>query len=384
MIENIEESGRCLVIDIGTQFTRCGLAGDDFPRNNIHTVVGRARGHRSDVLFVGKEALSYSFSVKASYPIQNGVVQDWEAMLPFIEKLYLSELGDEEQNIPVLLSEAPLMPVTDRQRMTELMFESIDVPSMSMCSQSALVLFSTGNITGVVLDMGHQRTYAVPIYDGHPVQHATQHLNLGGQHITEYYATILRKQFSAESFCGYHSYKNIDNLIDPSSDLYESYAFKNDMCYVAPNFEDELKKSTPKTYVLPDGTSITLAEERFTATEALFQPTILRIEGNGILDMTMRAVKGCNDDALMNYMLSNIELAGGNSVYDGIAARLFRDISQHPLCQSAVNVNARPERKYATWIGGSVVASLSSFQNNFITKEEYLEWGSRIIQYKCF
>ena len=141
----------------------------------------------------------------------------------------------------------------------------------------------------------------------------------------------------------------------------------------------ELEKSDE----LPDGQVITIGNERFRCPEALFQPSFLGMECNGIHETTYNSIMKCDVD-IRKDLYGNIVLSGGTSMYPGINTRLEKEMIQLAPPTMKIKVIAPPERKYSVWIGGSILASLSTFQNMWITKEEYDESGPAIVHRKCF
>ncbi|KAF9371758.1 actin [Mortierella sp. AD011] len=138
-----------------------------------------------------------------------------------------------------------------------------------------------------------------------------------------------------------------------------------------------------KSYELPDGQVITIGNERFRAPEALFQPSLLGLEGVGIHETTFNSImKG--DVDIRRDLYGNIVMSGGTTMYPGIADRMQKEITALAPSSMKVKIVAPPERKYSVWIGGSILASLSTFQQMWISKMEYDESGPSIVHRKCF
>ena len=126
-----------------------------------------------------------------------------------------------------------------------------------------------------------------------------------------------------------------------------------------------------------------MGNERFRAPEVLFQPSFLGGELLGIHELLSRSVGKCDID-IRKELYSNIVLSGGTTMYPGITDRIQKELRNIVPHSIPLKVIAPPERKYSVWIGGSILSSLSSFQNMWITKEEYLECGPSIVHRKCF
>ena len=138
-----------------------------------------------------------------------------------------------------------------------------------------------------------------------------------------------------------------------------------------------------KSYELPDGQVITVGNERFRCPEALFQPSFLGMEAAGVHETTYNSIMKCDVD-IRKDLYANIVLSGGTTMYTGIADRMTKEITSLAPPTMKIKVIAPPERKYSVWIGGSILASLSTFQQMWISKAEYDEAGPSIVPRKCF
>uniref|UniRef100_A0A7S1C5V8 Actin n=1 Tax=Bicosoecida sp. CB-2014 TaxID=1486930 RepID=A0A7S1C5V8_9STRA len=137
------------------------------------------------------------------------------------------------------------------------------------------------------------------------------------------------------------------------------------------------------TYELPDGEVITVDTERERCTEPLFDPSLIGMEAEGVHMQVYNAIQKCDID-IRRDLYSHVVLSGGTTMFDGFQARMQSEIAKRAPAGVKVRVIAPPERKYAVWIGGSVLSSLSTFEQMWITKAEYDESGPSIVHRKCF
>ncbi|CAG5129364.1 unnamed protein product [Candidula unifasciata] len=140
--------------------------------------------------------------------------------------------------------------------------------------------------------------------------------------------------------------------------------------------------SIEKSYELPDGQVITIGNERFRCAEALFSPPIPYFDSYGIHENAYICIRYCDVD-IRRDMYANIVLSGGSMMFPGMADRMQKELTAHDPEALQVEVIAPPERKYSVWIGGSILASLSTFHHMWITKQEYEESGSSVFHRKC-
>lgn len=128
---------------------------------------------------------------------------------------------------------------------------------------------------------------------------------------------------------------------------------------------------------------ITIGNERFRCPEAMFQPSFLGMESAGIHETTYNSIMKCDVD-IRKDLYANSVLSGGTTMYPGIADRMQKEITSLAPSTMKIKIIAPPERKYSVWIGGSILASLSTFQQMWISKQEYDESGPSIVHRKCF
>eukprot|EP00796_Vickermania_ingenoplastis_P001289 gene1289-742_t len=393
------------VIDMGGYSTRIGFAGDNAPRMNERTVVVKGDGEiqpngQTNSLCFDK---AYDSPDEAGivHVMKNGMVADWEGYEQLIQHVDdILQLSNMEMNNPLLVTEKALVPHSQRMKMAEILFEKHHVNACFFALSPVLALYASGICTGVSVEMGHGQCHVAPVFQGFSHFHATHCLPVGGVDLT----MLLQERSPAKLPPSVLARRELD-----------TWAYLKEVCGYAMDSKSSFSSATHSpaaeryrmSHRLPDGTVMTIGAERFIPAEVFFQPSVLmpqlkdfaarqsEVESEvllrtfsspvkGIHELVVDAVKKCDHDLAATF-LDNILLSGGSSLFAGLPDRLEAEVqSLLPASADRVRVVAEVERRGAAFIGGSILASLPSFQSLWVTRKEYEELGSISVVRGCF
>uniref|UniRef100_T1JCP7 Actin-related protein 2 n=1 Tax=Strigamia maritima TaxID=126957 RepID=T1JCP7_STRMM len=336
----MDSKGRKVIVcDNGTGFVKCGYAGSNFPAHIFPSLVGRpiirAASKIGDIeikdLMVGDEASKLRSMLEVTYPMENGIVRNWEDMCHVWDYTFGKDKLDLcPSECKILLTEPPMNPTKNREKMIEVMFEKYGFAGGYIAIQAVLTLYAQGLLTGVVVDSGDGVTHICTVYEGLALPCLTRRLDIAGRDITRY-------------------------LIK-----------------------------------LPDGRIIKVGGERFEAPEALFQPHLINVEGLGIAELVFNTIQSATID-IRTDLYKHIILSGGSTMYPGFPSRLEREIKQlhlervfkgdtDKLAKFKIRIEDPPGRKDMVFIGGAVLAEVMKDRDFFwLMREEYLEKGMNIL-----
>ena len=289
------------------------------------------------------------------------------------KNMFKNELKFDPTDADILATEPPLNPKPIREKMTQLFFEKFKVSRFYIAIDGVLALYSTGRTTGIVVSSGDAVTYIVPCSEGYSLPHGIRRADMGGRDVTENLIKLLTER-------GYSFIRSADREIVKD--------IKAKLCYVSMDYNGDIGNddslSFDEEYELPDGKVITVGTERFRAPEIMFVPSLIGRSMSGIHRWVHDSINLCDGEFAFTELYSNIVLTGGNTMIKGFDDRLQKEMIALSPTSCKVGVVAPVERKYGSWIGGSVLSSLSTFEEMWITKDEYDEFGPGIVHRKCF
>ena len=360
-----------VVLDIGQFSAKAGFAGEDMPSQVFFTIVGTPKyrpidyeyaGPRKDDFYVGDEIQSIGL-YKLYYPINKGIIQDWLSFEKIIDYIFYN-LRVDPSLVNVLFAVHPLFPYSDLKRLFELFLENYQCRAFYPVLDSMLTLYAGGFQTGLVVEIGDSLTRLTPIYQGYKLDHAIKHIDIGGRTLTRFMEKILGERgFSADSSIRRELVR----------------ALKEKACFVSLDYKEDLKRveQYEKEYSLPDGSTISLAKERFEVPELLFNPSI-ELEERSLPEAIMDVIDMCDVDVRPD-LLNNIFLSGGSSMFPNIKSRIYQELeielARRSKKSQVIKIIAPRERTFSVWVGGSILSMIPEFEQNWITRAKYFNDG---------
>ncbi len=364
-------------------FVSVGFAGEHAPRSVLRCMIGRVRQHgwlslMLD-LYIGQEADRLRSVHPPHFPLTKGIVTNWYEMERVWHHAFCHELCvAPEAHHTVLMTETLMNPKANRERMTQMMLESLKVTALYVISQPVLSLYASGRTVGCVLHSGGDTTQIVPIYEGYVIPHAVVRLDIGGRDLTCYLIEMISD-----------SSPHFTDTSESTAQHRLANEIRETVCFVPLDFDEEIKTSAETTtglealFELGDGGYIKVGNERFRCAEPLFQPHLVGLEMVGIADSTYQAIMKNHVD-IHEDLYANIVMSGGTTMFPRLVERMSKEMTAIVPSSMKVKIVAPLNRKNSVWMGGSLMASSSVVQKSWIRKEEYDRVGPSIIHDRCF
>ncbi|RPB22662.1 Actin/actin-like protein [Terfezia boudieri ATCC MYA-4762] len=378
-----------IVLDGGTGFLKVGYAGQNFPAHQYPSIVGRpilrAEERSGDQvikdIMCGDEAAAVRSMLQITYPMENGIITRWEDMLHLWDYTFTEKLQIDPSGRKILLTEPPMNPLSNREKMCEVMFERYNLGGVYVAIQAVLALYAQGLSSGVVVDSGDGVTHIVPVYESVVLNHLTRRLDVAGRDVTRQLINLLLRR-------GY--------AFNRTADFETVRQIKENLCYVSYDLELDHRLAEETTvlvesYTLPDGRVIRIGSERFEAPECMFQPHLIDVDQPGIAEMLFNTIQSAEVD-IRSSLFKAVVLSGGSSMYPGLPSRLEKEIKQlwltrvlnndpSRLSKFKVRIEDPPRRRHMVFLGGAVLANIMSDKENmWISKAEWDEQGARVLE----
>ncbi|KAM0040366.1 putative Actin family, ATPase, nucleotide binding domain-containing protein [Helianthus debilis subsp. tardiflorus] len=257
---------------------------------------------------------------------------------------------------------------TARRKLKEAIYSELfdmNVPSVCAVSQATLALFAARRTSGILVNIGFNQTSVVPILHGKVMhQVGVEVLGVGALKLTGY----LREQMHQ---------RNLN-----FSSLYTVRTLKEvNLCYVAIDYEEELRKDTEASYEVPVEGWYTLKQERFRTGEILFQPRIAGLSDKGLHQAVALCIENCHDAGLTpdDSWFTTVVLAGGTACLPGVVERLDKELHLllPPAISNGIRVIPPPYGADSAWYGAKLLSNLSTFPDSWCIKKKDFRPKSR-------
>ncbi|GAB7357286.1 hypothetical protein MBLNU459_g8255t1 [Dothideomycetes sp. NU459] len=338
----------------------------------------------------------------------------------------VEELEKPMAENPLLMSEPAWNPAKARGKSIEIAMEDWGVPAFWMGKTGMLAAFSAGKPNALVIDVGANTTSVTPIYDGFVLKKGVQKSSLAGNFISKQLRLQFAQMTPSVPLVPHYmvSSKQPVDAGQPANAVYAQFqtpptdsfrrseeervftSFKESMVQVwqGPGRLDHVdsmgnhmnaeaaKSLPPRPFEMPDGWNQVFGIERFRVIEGLFDAKAALTDAENpapddkqTLSAMVKASIDAVDVEIRPTLLQNIVLTGGGSLVEKMGERLHAELSAlYPNPKVRVHAsNIITDRKYGAWVGGSILASLGTFHQMWISKKEYDEHGSNIVEKRC-
>nr|XP_042113985.1 actin, muscle-like isoform X5 [Peromyscus maniculatus bairdii] len=308
-----------IICDYGSGFSKVGFAGNEAPLSVFPTIIGKLKhnnllvGTEEEDCFIGAEAQNNLVQLNLNHPITRGAIANWDNVEKIWHHSFYQALHISPEQHPVMITEPPLNSKDVKSRMTQILFETFNVPALYMANQGVLSMYAAGRTSA-------DREYIRDLKEKH--------------------------------------------------------------CYVALDYDMEISKtaapSCQKKFQLPDGKEVSMGQEAFMCSEALFNTSLIGKSNLGIHIQAQESITSC-DRSYWKTLFSHIMVSGGTGAFSGLRLRLQREITNLASPDLCVKVAISPYAKYGAWVGASILCSLPMFKDMWVTSQEYREIGPSVM-----
>ena len=364
---------------------------------------------------IGTNSLCYRRDgMEIDHPMEDGIVKKWDLMEKIWDHAFKDRLRINPEEHPMLVAEPSFNSNASREKMVEILFEKYKIPAVFISKNAVLSAFSCGRTTAVVLDSGGGSTCVAPVHDGYVLQRAVVRSHFSGERLSGYLQSALEGK-GVQIKPAYSLNKKVakDGTmvkvtdatgIEGTTESYKKYMqslivndIKETTCRTSEAKYDESMQQMPNTaYELPDGKTIDIGAERFKTCEMMFNPSLLEAdkcplfgvtapsELSALHDSIVECVGKCDTD-IRKDLYGNVIVTGGNTLFPMFKERLEKELVDAVSLVKVKVIMPIPttERRFNVWIGGSILASLGSFQQMWISKKQYGEEGAQVVHTQC-
>ena len=367
-----------IIIDLGSSEIKAGFFDNSSPKIRLKNIIGDSLSKRNNSLinknkehYISSECDKYYNDLTIRYPIQRGVfIKDDDIQLIF--EYILTQLGLNTQQMkehPLLITEPINNKLSNSEKISEILFEKMNIPSLIFAKQPLLSLISLGYSTGVVLESGSDITQSCVSYEGYLIENSFYRYDYGGKDVSNILKILLKQNNPSINSKVFDNIKVINEI-------------KENQCYIKTlKDENEDFVSISSDYILPDGNKLVLNDEKILAPEILFNNKLIFAEYLTFHEMVINSINKV-DINIKNKLYKIIILSGGNTKFKGIEEKMKTNLSY--LMPRGVDIKIRTQinPELNCWNGGNIIASLNTFNKMLVNKKEWDECGKNIIHIK--
>ncbi|KAJ5345706.1 hypothetical protein N7452_003710 [Penicillium brevicompactum] len=433
-----------IVLDPGYSTTRAGFAGEDAPKSLIPTYYGKYNADGQEKIVYGDDVfVTPRPGLSVHNPLnKDGIVEDWDMAERVWEHSFMSRLtgtkaGNPFQNglndvandelpaemevesdekplsdSPLLMTEPGWNPAKAREKTIEIAMEKWDTPAFYLARTGVLASFASGKASALVIDIGASNISVTPVHDGMILKRGVQHSPLGGDYISSQISAFSKtaveagqppqakyKTFPADKApdASYRALLEERTLAEFKECVVQVWPGPTRLSAPGPNGvpnEDMARTYPGRPFEFPDGYNQVFGVDRFRVVESLFDAKAAIADPESsfppptpaqtIPELVKASLAGVDVD-IRPHLLANVVVTGGSSLLYSFTERLNHELMQMfpgPRVRVTAAGNTS-ERRFGSWIGGSILASLGTFHQMWISKKEYDEHGPNIVEKRC-
>lgn len=283
---NFNGDAPTIVIDNGTYNIKAGFGGDYQPIDIFPSIVGRPK-HYSLLdqiydVYVGDDAYTRSCVLSLTYPIENGIITNWNDMEKVWKHTFKSILHkDDPSEHSLVLTESISNPKLNREKAAQIIFETFNIPCYFAKSQEYFSLLSAGKIDGLVCYIGENSYQTASFSEGTFIPNSLNTIKIGGKTLTLWLNEMLSKR--GHEFTSFVELEMVRKI-------------KEESCYVSFDYDNEQYAMFHSIYKSQYGNKIKLYNEVFKCPELLFKPQLNDIEYEGIDKTIVNSINRCDSD----------------------------------------------------------------------------------------
>jgi actin-like protein 6A len=345
-------------------------------------------------------------------PVVDGLIQDFNPIKELIGHALNKVMKCNPSEHPILVTEPTWNTPYNRERMAEIMFEDFNVPAFYIANTGVLNAFAAGKGSALVIDVGEAMASVTPVVDGFVLRKGLAYSPLP-KLVQAHARHLLVSPTSHRRGIDLIPYQLIANKmpVEPgappkfvprqdriagTTDSWRTWAQVREVDewiqtiagVLDQGWNDQLAAQKPvRQYEFPTGYNMYFGPERYQVGEQFFYHSPQLVASNPNLPKSIpalitEALRAC-DPELRQVLMGNVVLTGGGSQFSGFTERLSTELTRsfpHTKIHAPGNFI---ERRYSGWLGGSILASLGTFHQLWISREEWQEHGKPIVGQRC-